>query len=131
MQKGWNVEDGEADGVRFLIGMRWSALWRLAHRPWVALAFARMLRARPENGLQATWLSVRPAGPVVIQKWRSTADLHRWARDRGEAHAGAWRRFRHEEGRTADWGVWHDVRVPGYSEGSGNPFARRNESLSQ
>jgi hypothetical protein len=109
---GWTIKDAPRDGVRFLIGMRWGALWRLVHRPWVALAFARMLRARPESGLVATRLSVRPAGPVVVQQWRSTADLRRWARDGGEAHAGPWRRFRREVGRTADWGVWHDVCVP-------------------
>jgi hypothetical protein len=123
VQAGWTVEGAEADGVRFLIGMRWGALWRLVYRPWVALAFARMLRARPETGLEASWISVRPAGPVVVQRWRSVADLHRWARDREQAHAGPWRRFRREEGRTADWGVWHDVRVPGHPEGSGNPLA--------
>jgi hypothetical protein len=104
-----NADRGE---VRFVIGMRWGALWRLAHRPWVALAFARMLRTHPEAGLRTTRLSVRPAGPVVVQTWRSADDLHRWARDRQAPHAGAWRRFRGEEGRTADWGVWHDVRLP-------------------
>lgn len=112
MRTSWTVHHGEPDGVRFLIGMRWRALWRLAYRPWVALAFARMLRARPESGLRTTRLSVRPAGPVVVQKWRSSADLQRWARDGDEAHAASWRRFRDEVGRTADWGVWHDVRVP-------------------
>src|SRR5690349_6351506 len=107
---GWTVRQADEAGVRFLIGMRWSALWRLARRPWVARAFLQMLRAGPESGLQRTRLSVRPAGPVVLQRWRSKAELHRWARDRGEAHAEPWRRFRAEVGGTADWGVWHDVR---------------------
>jgi hypothetical protein len=112
MHTGWSVDNEEQDGVRFLIGMRWGALWRLVHRPWVALAFARMLRARPETGLLRTRLSVRSSGPVVVQRWRSTADLRRWARDRDEAHAAPWHRFRDEVGRTAAWGVWHDVSLP-------------------
>jgi hypothetical protein len=112
VQTGWTLRDAEADGVEFLIGMRWRALWRLAYRPWVALAFADMLRARPETGLQATKLSVRPAGPVVVQRWRSAADLRRWARDDGQAHSAPWRRFRDEIGKTADWGVWHEAAVP-------------------
>ncbi|MBE2320613.1 DUF4188 domain-containing protein [Solirubrobacter sp. CPCC 204708] len=112
MPTGWTIRDTEDDGVQFLIGMRWGALWRLAYRPWVAHAFVRMLRASPESGLEKTWLSVRPAGPVVVQRWQSAADLRRWARDHGEAHAEPWRRFRQEIGGTADWGVWHDVRTP-------------------
>ena len=109
---GWTIRDADEDDVRFLIGMRWGALWRLAYRPWVARAFVQMLRTNPDRGLRRTRLSVRPAGPVVIQWWRTSTELHRWARDRDEAHAEPWRRFRDEIGGTADWGVWHDVREP-------------------
>jgi hypothetical protein len=73
VQTGWTVHQAEEDSVFFLIGMRWRALWRLAYRPWVAFAFACMLRARPESGLRGTRLSVRAAGPVVVQRWSSAA----------------------------------------------------------
>ena len=108
----WTRHHDQDDAVIFLIGMRWRALWRLVRSPWVALAFARMLRARPEAGLAETRLGVRRAGPVVVQRWRSPAELRRWARAREQAHVGPWQRFRREVGRTATWGVWHEVRLP-------------------
>jgi hypothetical protein len=111
MAEGWDVEEPVEDEVSFLIGMRWSELWRLAATPWVGASFAAMLGgASREDGLLATSFSVRPAGPVVVQRWRSAAELHRWARARRRPHAPAWGRFAREEGSTAAWGVWHEVR---------------------
>jgi hypothetical protein len=112
---GWTIDAAEPDGVRFVIGMRWGALWRLARRPWVARAFVDMLRAEPEAGLLRTRFGVRTAGPVVIQRWRSAEELHRWARDRQQAHAEPWRRFRAAYGGTAAWGVWHEVSGAAFS----------------
>lgn len=102
---------GTGAGVTFLIGMRWRALWRLVRWPWVALAFAGMLRARPETGLRRTRLGVRRGGPVVVQRWNSRAQLDAWARAPDQAHLAPWRRFRREAGGTAAWGVWHEVSL--------------------
>lgn len=94
--------------VRFEIGMRWSALWRLAHRPWVARAFLGMLRTEGADGLCRTWFGVRRGGPVVVQEWEGRDALDRWARA-DAAHARPWSRFRREAGGTAAWGIWHRV----------------------
>ncbi len=107
MPTGWTTRDSGEDPIQFVIGMRWHQLWRLATRPWVPLAFARMLLPAP--GLRRSRLAVRPAGPVVVQEWASREAVAAWARDRGQAHAIPWGRFRREVGGTADWGVWHEV----------------------
>lgn len=110
MTEGWQIETRGGGGVEFVIGMRWRSLWRLAARPWVALAFARMLRTKPQAGAQRTRFGIRAAGPVVVQRWHSREQLDAWARDRGRAHAAPWARFRREVGGTAAWGLWHELR---------------------
>jgi hypothetical protein len=97
--------------VDFEIGMRWQDLWRLAHRPWVPLAFLGMLRPDPATGFVHTRFAVRRDGPVVVQRWRSRAALDGWAR-RDAGHAAPWGRFRRDEARrTAEWGIWHRVET--------------------
>ncbi len=110
MPAGWTTRDSADAPIEFVIGMHWHQLWRLAARPWVPLAFARMLLPQPGAGLRRTRLAVRPAGPVVVQEWASREAVDAWARDRGHAHAPSWGRFRREVGGTADWGVWHEVQ---------------------
>jgi len=97
--------------VEFEIGMRWADLWRLARRPWVPAAFLAMLRPDAASGFVHTRFAVRRGGPVVIQRWRSRQALDGWAR--GDArHAVPWGRFRRDEARrTADWGIWHELRT--------------------
>jgi hypothetical protein len=107
---GWTTRESGEDPIEFVIGMRWHELWRLASRPWVPLAFARMLLPQPGTGLRRTRLGVRTAGPVVVQEWESRAAVDAWARDRGQAHARPWSRFRRDVGGTADWGVWHEIQ---------------------
>jgi hypothetical protein len=95
--------------VEFEIGMRWQSLWRLGARPWVPLAFARMLRPPAGGGLLRTRLRVTGAGPAVVQDWRDRAAVDAWSRDAGQAHLDGWRRFARQEGGTASWGIWHRV----------------------
>ena len=131
MRAGWHIGDAEGDEpVDFVIGMHWRQLWRLAARPWVPFAFARMVLPAAPATLQ-TRLGVVRAGPVVRQRWRSRAELDVWARDRRHAHAPAWSRFHREAGATTAWGVWHEVRPARPDEqraqglaGSGPPTAR-------
>ena len=110
MPTGWTTSDSGADPIEFVIGMRWLELWRLAARPWVPVAFARMLVPQPEAGLRRTRLGVRPGGPVVVQEWESREAVDAWARDRARPHAIPWGRFRRQHGGTAAWGVWHEVQ---------------------
>ena len=109
MPQGWDIRESGAEPVEFVIGMRWSHLWRLAWRPWVPVAFARMLAPAPEAGLERTRLGIRTSGPVVVQRWASREAVDAWARDADRPHADSWARFRREVGGTADWGVWHEV----------------------
>jgi hypothetical protein len=110
---GWDVEDAQDRPVEFEIGMRWTALWRLAATPWVPAAFARMVLPADNDGLLQTRLRVRPAGPAVVQVWRDKSAVDSWARDRAANHRGPWRRFAREVGGTARWGIWHRVRARG------------------
>lgn len=110
MRTGWDVTESEAtEPIEFEIGMRWRSLWRLAARPWVPVAFARMLHAPEDGSLLRTWLRVTPAGPAVVQAWRDRTAVDAWSRDPDAAHIGPWRRFAREADGTAAWGIWHRV----------------------
>jgi Domain of unknown function (DUF4188) len=107
---GWTMSDtAAAEPIEFEIGMHWRSLWRLAIRPWVPLAFARMLRAPADGSLERTWLRVTPSGPAVVQAWRDRDSVRDWSRNPDEAHLGPWRRFAHDAEGTASWGIWHRV----------------------
>lgn len=111
MPHGWDDRaGGDQDPVEIEIGMRWMHLWRLARHPWVPLAFGRMLAAGTDQGVVGRALSVRPAGPVVVQRWRDRDALDAWARDGDEAHVAPWSRFARQAGGTAGWGIWHRLR---------------------
>jgi hypothetical protein len=107
---GWTIERSGDEPVEFVIGMRWAQLWRLAARPWVPMAFARMLTTGRRPGLERTRFGVRRDGPVVVQRWRDRQAVDGWARASGEAHQAPWSRFAREApGGTASWGIWHEV----------------------
>ena len=112
MDPGWHVDgSGSGDGsVEFVIGMRWSALWRLPARPWVVRSFLAMCSTDPSAGLESSRLALRAGGPVVVQRWRSRSDLDAWARAPHHVHAPAWARFRRIAAGTASWGIWHELR---------------------
>src|SRR6478672_2631876 len=93
--------------VVFLIGMRINKLWKPA-KWWPAFtAMPRMLsylQQHPEKGLLGYRLCLLPA-PVVIQYWRSFADLERFARDRDDPHLESWRKFNRSVGASGDAGI--------------------------
>ena len=99
----------EGDFVVFLIGMRITRPWKV-HR-WLPVyrAMGRMLTelsARPELGL-LRWERGLLRGPMVVQYWRSRADLERFAR--GDLHVPAWREFNRRVRGSGDVGVWHET----------------------
>ena len=67
--------------------------------PDAARALARAGLLRWERGVLR--------GPVVVQYWRSRADLERFAR--GELHVSAWREFNRGVRKNGDVGVWHET----------------------
>ena len=97
--------------VVFLIGFRVNKLWKIgkwlpvlrAMRPMVA-----ELSADPESGFLSA--EIAWGNPVImVQYWRSTDDLIRYASDRDAEHLPAWARFNREVGSNGDVGIWHET----------------------
>ena len=111
MLPGRTSADLDGDFVVFLIGMRFNQLWKV-HKWWpVVIAMPRMLRVlyqRPELGLLGTTCWVGPRGPLVVQYWRSLAQLEAFARAAALPHHAAWRAFNRAIGGNGDVGIWHE-----------------------
>jgi len=106
--------DLDGDFVVFLIGMRINKLWKVHKWLPVARAMAPMLRALgrdPALGLLGThsWLGYRSV--MVVQYWRSVAQLEAFARDLALPHRPAWRAFNRKVGNGGDVGIWHETYV--------------------
>ena len=104
----------QVDGpfVVFLIGMRVNHIARV--REWVptATAMATMLRTlyrEPEHGFLGAQTFLYWRGIGLVQYWRSFGDLERFARDPGQAHLPAWRRFNRAVGGSGTVGIWHET----------------------
>lgn len=99
--------------VVFLIGMRINALW--AVHQWVPtfIAMGPMLTrlfTHPEMGLLGARTYIGWREVMVVQYWRSTEDLERFAREPAQPHWPAWRRFvRHVGYNSARVGIWHET----------------------
>jgi hypothetical protein len=103
----------EGDFVVFLIGMRMNKLWKVWRWLPVAVAMPRMVREleqRPESGfLGANWYVGSPRRPMVVQYWRSFAQLEAYARSKDAAHWPAWVKFNQRVGSSGDVGIWHET----------------------
>ena len=97
--------------VVFLIGMRINKPWKPA-KWWPAFTAMPRMLSYPEKGLLGHRLVLLPT-PMIIQYWRSFADLARFARDRDDPHLESWRKFNRSVGASGDAGIWHETyRVP-------------------
>jgi Domain of unknown function (DUF4188) len=106
----------ELDGefVVFLIGMRVNKLWKLHRWIPVATAMGPMLAAlakHPELGLLGYRMTIGWRGPTLIQYWRSSEHLLRFARDKDNPHLEPWRKFNRTIGTSGDVGIWHETYV--------------------
>lgn len=110
MPEGWDDRTSKDHGpVVIEIGMRWSALWRLAMHPWVARSALRMARdSAPAR--ERTWVTVSRHGPVLAQRWRSAGALREWSVTGSATHRSPMARFAREHAQTARWGLWHVLR---------------------
>ena len=114
-------EHDDAIGI-FLIGMRFNQWWRIDQWLPTFLAMPRMLaelyraKAAAERGegedlgfLGARTL-VGGLGVTVVQYWRSTEDIYRYAGAPAHAHRPAWAAF-NTRARTAAGavGIWHET----------------------
>ncbi len=98
--------------VVFMIGMRVNR--PLAIRRWTTTAAAmppmlRTLYGHPEKGFLGGELFLYWPGVAMLQYWRSFEDLERFARQPGDPHLGAWRRFNQAVGSDGSVGIWHET----------------------
>lgn len=116
IQSGRNTHAPLPDGTQptvFLIGMRVNSWWRI--RSWLP-TFAAMgpmiaeLSRDPDSGFLGTRYLIGYRGPTLIQYWRSTDDIYRYASDANAKHRPAWSAF-YARARKAQGavGVWHET----------------------
>jgi hypothetical protein len=107
--------------VVFLIGMRVNKLRSLRRWWWVAMAMPRMMRKLaqvPELGMLHAEQFTRGRTTLMVQYWRSFADLERFARDKELPHLEPWRRLNKQMRETDEVGFWHETYTiqPGQAE---------------
>ena len=99
--------------VVFLIGMRINKPW-LIHKWWpVFRAMPAILRraGSEDLGLLGYHMAVQSRGPILVQYWRDTESLERFARSSLYPHLAAWRAFNRKVGFTGEVGFWHETYV--------------------
>jgi hypothetical protein len=101
--------DGEF--VVFLIGLRINRWWKVWRWLRVLPAMPRMLRElahKPELGLLGAeqWFG---RTTIMVQYWRSMADLMAYAKSRDSEHLPAWKEFNRLVGTNGDVGIWHET----------------------
>jgi len=77
-----------------------------------AMAMGPMLKSLsqdPSSGFLGGEPILYPGGIGVIQYWRSTEDLERFARAPSETHLKAWQRFNKAVGKDGSVGIWHET----------------------
>ncbi len=105
----------DGDYVVFLIGMRINKPWQV-HKWWpVARAMPRMLRelqSQPDSGLlhAEMWFG---RTLILVQYWRSMAQLLAYAKDKQSEHLPAWKAFNQAVGTDGSVGIWHESYVVG------------------
>jgi len=108
---------GSLDGefVIFLIGMRVNQPLRVDKWLPVITAMTRMLgelRAQPQLGLlhAEMWTS---RTSIMVQYWRSMAQLLSYAKNKDAQHLPAWRAFNKAVGDNGSVGIWHEAYTAG------------------
>ena len=111
----------EGEFVVFLIGMRINRLWKVWRWLPVLAAMPAMLKelgAQPDLGLLGARSYLGGRVLMVVQHWRSVAQLQAYAHARDREHLPAWKRFNDRIGTGGDVGIWHETYVvpPGHAE---------------
>jgi hypothetical protein len=115
----YTAELDEEGAVVFLIGMRFNAWWRVDKWWLVVTAMPRMLRHLEQRDAGLLGWTMWPGRTLLlVQYWRSVAELNAFASDPDAPHAPAWREFNRRVGADGTVGVWHETyRVgPGQAE---------------
>lgn len=108
----WTHDHDEKIAV-FLIGLRINKL----RRPDIWLPSLKAmgpmiaeLSVDPESGFLGVQTALVWRGPLMVQYWRSTEDIFRYARDSGRRHRPAWTEFyRRTKDSNGVVGLWHEA----------------------
>lgn len=114
VQPGRYTFDHDGEVVVFLIGMRINKLRKVRKWQPVARAMPAMLRelaTHPDRGLLGAHTFWAGRTVLVVQYWRSFADLERFARSPDDPHLPAWRAFNRSVGTGGDVGIFHETYV--------------------
>jgi hypothetical protein len=112
VQPGRYTFDHDGEVVVFLIGMRINKLRKAGKWLPVARAMPAMLRelaAHPDKGLLGAHTFRAGRTVLIVQYWRSFADLERFARAADDPHLPAWRAFNRSVGTGGDVGIFHET----------------------
>lgn len=101
----------EGDFVVFLIGMRINKPLMIHKWLPVATAMPRMIKElyrHPESGFlhAEMWLG---RTTIMVQYWRSMAQLLAYAKNREAQHLPAWKAFNQAVGTDGTVGIWHET----------------------
>src|SRR5699024_10406935 len=105
--------ENQEDIVVFVIGMRVNK--RLAFHKWLPVFFAMpgMMRELHEHQEELGFLSLENyfglRTTMMIQYWRSSEDLHAYAK--GRKHLTAWKNFNKKIGNTDAVGIYHECYI--------------------
>ncbi len=106
--------------VVFVIGMRINKPWRPDAWLPAVLAMGPMLAELsrdPDAGLLGFRTMLTPRGPVVVQYWRGTDALYRYASDTEAKHRPAWAAFNRRARRIRGAvGIFHETYRVGAAE---------------
>ena len=107
------THDHTGDLAVFLIGMRINRLWRPDLWGPTLAAMGPMLAELsqdPTSGFLGFRVLLGWRGPTLVQYWRSTDDVYRYASDRDARHRPAWAAFNRRARRAPGVvGVWHET----------------------
>jgi hypothetical protein len=106
----FTAELGEDGVVVVLIGMRFNHWWRVDKWLFMVLAMNRMVRhlGQHDQGLLAnyTWFG---RTVLMVQYWRSMAELQAFASNSDAPHLAAWRRYVRRVGTDGSMGAYHEA----------------------
>jgi hypothetical protein len=99
--------------VVFLIGARINKWWLLPVAWAVGAAMGRMMKELESNRELGLVASEQFFGRtlILVQYWKSTEHLYRYARSKDHEHVPAWKVWAQRLGMSGAVGIWHETYV--------------------
>ena len=102
----------EGPFVVFLLGMRVNKFWQFGKWVLVFRSMNQMLRTLytdSSTGFLGARVGFTGKGPVLVQYWRSFAELEAFAKAPSHFHRPAWERYNKEIAKSGTAGIWHEA----------------------